>query len=69
MNVGRWLKYFLKILSRSWDFLLKDWSIFGKNMHLKSDYIFKVVFEFKYWLGNILSIWYGKLVLNIIRKK
>ena len=38
------VKYFLNILSGSWDFVLEDWSIFGENMHLISDYIFKAVF-------------------------
>ena len=26
---------------------LKDWSILGKNIHLKSDYIFKAEFDLK----------------------
>ena len=50
-------------------FALKDWSILGKNMYLKSDWIFKVVFDLKYSLRNSLSIWYGKSVLKITRKK
>ena len=25
----------------------KDWSILGKNKHLKSDYIFKALFDLK----------------------
>ena len=63
------VKYFLNILSGSWDFVLKDWSIFGENMHLISDYIFKAVFCLKYPLRNILSIWYGKLVLKVMNQK
>ena len=38
-------------------------------MHLKSDCIFKAVFGLKYSLRNSLSIWYGKSVLKITRKK
>ena len=49
-------------------FVLKDWYILGKNMHLKSDCIFKGVFGLKYSLRNSLSIWYDKSVLRIIWK-
>ena len=49
-------------------FVLKDWYILDKNMHLKSDCIFKAVFNLKYSLRNILSIWYGKSVLKSIWK-
>ena len=38
-------------------------------MHLKSDCIFKAVFGLKYSLRNSLSVWYGKSVLKITRKK
>ena len=50
-------------------FHLKDWFILGKNIHLKSDCIFAVVFDLKYSLRNCLSIWYGKSVLKITIKK
>ena len=37
-------------------FCLKDWSILGENMHVKSDCIFKAAFGLKYSLGKSLLI-------------
>ena len=54
--------YFLEILSSSQDFALKDWSILGENMHVKSDCIFKAAFGLKYSLGKSLLIWNDKSV-------
>ena len=48
--------YFLEILSSSQDFAVKDWSILGENMHVKSDCIFKAAFGLKYSLGKSLLI-------------
>ena len=68
MNVGRWYSIFWKFEAVYEIFVVKDWYIFSKNMHLKSDCIFKAVFVLKYSLRNSLSIWYCKSVLKIVWK-